>query len=209
MVHLSQEFYSYLQGLHSFVETQERRIQNLEKTIHELQKEIKSLKDRPPINIERIDYKFDQLKVETLEGTLNIGLNPSDLENIEDFAVDNQKINAPFSPKQFMQRSMEIENEMFRYLESDLPTVLAEVQRSLNVPEDESYLLFIKEDIKKQLPKRIDFYLKQNNDPSNQDHSQDRIMHDEVINQLKIEIRNGVQAFISHLPEHVKGMKKE
>ena len=34
-----------------------------------------------------MEYKFDQLKVETLEGTLNIGLNPSDLQGIEDFSV--------------------------------------------------------------------------------------------------------------------------
>lgn len=209
MVHLSQEFYSYVQGLHSFVETQERRIQHLEKTVHELQKEIKSLKERPPINIERIDYKFDQLKVETLEGTLNIGLNPNDLGNIEDFAVDNEKMNVPIHPKNLMQQAMEIEDEIFRYLESDLPNVIAEVQRSLQVPEDESYFLFIKEDIKKQLPNRIDYYLKQYNDPSNQNHGEDRSLNEEVINQLKIEIRNGVHAFISHLPEHVKGMKKE
>lgn len=191
------------------METQERRIQHLEKTVHELQKEIKSLKERPPINIERIDYKFDQLKVETLEGTLNIGLNPNDLGNIEDFAVDNEKMNVPIHPKNLMQQAMEIEDEIFRYLESDLPNVIAEVQRSLQVPEDESYFLFIKEDIKKQLPNRIDYYLKQYNDPSNQNHGQDRSLNEEVINQLKIEIRNGVHAFISHLPEHVKGMKKE
>ncbi|KOP81689.1 spore germination protein GerPC [Cytobacillus solani] len=206
---MSQEFYSYLQGMHSFIEAQERRIQSLEKIISELQKEMKSLKERPPINIERIDYKFDQLKVETLEGTLNIGLNPNDLENIDDFAVDNQKINAPVSPKNFMKKAMEIEDEMYRYLESDLPNIIAEVQMSLNVPADESYISFIKEDIKKQLPNRIDYYLKQFDDPSNQNHGQDRSLNDEVINQLKIEIRNGVHAFISHLPEHVKGMKKE
>ncbi|WP_235822716.1 spore germination protein GerPC [Cytobacillus massiliigabonensis] len=208
-MHLSQEFYSYLQGLHSFVETQERRIQHLEKIIHDLQKEIKSLKERPPINIERIDYKFDQLKVETLEGTLNIGFNPSDLDNIDEFAVDNQKMNAPDSPKNFMKKAMEIEDEMYRYLESDLPNVIGEVQRSLNVPEDESYLLFIKEDIKKQLPKRIDYYLKQYDDSSKQNHGKERNLNETVINQLKVEIRNGVQAFISHLPDHVKGMKKE
>ena len=86
-----------------------------------------------------------------------------------------------------------------------LPNIIAEVQRNLQVPEDESYFLFIKEDIKKQLPNRIDYYLKQYNSPSNQNHGQERNLNEEVINQLKIEIRNGVQAFISHLPEHVKG----
>ena len=42
-----------------------------------------------------MEYKFDQLKVETLEGTLNIGLNPSDLQAIEDFSVPNGKGKGP------------------------------------------------------------------------------------------------------------------
>jgi len=29
--------------------------------------------------LEKIEYKFDQLKVETLEGTLSIGLSPTEL----------------------------------------------------------------------------------------------------------------------------------
>ena len=37
-----------------------------------------------------LEYKFDQLKVETLEGTLNIGLNPSDLQGIEDFSIPSK-----------------------------------------------------------------------------------------------------------------------
>lgn len=37
------------------------------------------------IHIEKIEYKFDQLKVETLEGTLSIGLSPTELakHNVE------------------------------------------------------------------------------------------------------------------------------
>ncbi len=43
--------------------------------------------------MEKIEYKFDQLKVESLDGTLNIGLNPSNLkETIEDLAVE-QNVN--------------------------------------------------------------------------------------------------------------------
>ncbi|MFE8696323.1 spore germination protein GerPC [Cytobacillus sp. FJAT-53684] len=205
---MSQELYSYLQGLHTFIQEQEKRIRSLEKSVRELQEETKTLKERPPISIGRIDYKFDQLKVETLEGTLNIGLNPSDLQNIDDLAVDNQENEAPISPKKFMKKTMEIENEIYRYLESDLPAIVSEVQRNLQVAENETYLSFIKEDIKKQLPNRIDFHLKQlrSADPAQEEN---RNINEEVIQQLKAEIKNGVHAFISHLPENMKGMKKE
>jgi spore germination protein PC len=205
---MSQELYSYLQRLHSFIEAQEKRIKNLEKTVRELQEETNILKNRPPIHVERIDYKFDQLKVETLEGTLNIGLNPNDLQNIEDFAVDNKEVKAPVSPKNFMQKTMEIENEIYRYLESDLPEIVTKVQQNLNISVDDAYHSFIKEDVKKQLPDRIDYHIKQY-EISNQGQNEDRNMNDAIINQLKAEIQNGVQAFISHLPENIKGMKKE
>ena len=73
--------YQYLQQLHSIVMKQENKILHLEKAIFQLNKEIQELKQKPAIHVDKMEYKFDQLKVETLEGTLNIGLNPSDSSN--------------------------------------------------------------------------------------------------------------------------------
>jgi spore germination protein PC len=203
---MNQQYNSYLQQLHAFIEAQERRIRSLEATVKKLQEETEVLKSRPPMQVDRIEYKFDQLKVESLEGTLNIGLNPSELQNIEDFAVDNKNIKAPISPKNHMKRTMEIEDAIYQYLESELPEVLSTVQQKLNVSVDDSYIAFIKEDIKKQLPNRIDFYIKQQQAANRGSQENDNA---EVIEHLKKEIQNGVHAFISHLPENMKGMNKE
>ena len=62
----------------------------MQKKIQSLEKQVSEFQNRPPVHIDRMEYKFDQLKVETLEGTLNIGLNPSDLQGIEDFSVPNK-----------------------------------------------------------------------------------------------------------------------
>ncbi|WP_394136712.1 spore germination protein GerPC [Cytobacillus oceanisediminis] len=203
---MNQQFHSYLQQLHAFVEAQERRIRSLEAMVKKLQGETEALKSRPPMQVDRIEYKFDQLKVESLEGTLNIGLNPSELQNIEDFAVDNKNIKAPISPKNHMKRTMEIEDAIYQYLESELPEVVSTVQQKLNLSVDDSYIPFIKEDIKKQLPNRIDFYIKQQQAANRGSQENDNA---EVIEHLKKEIQNGVHAFISHLPENMKGMNKE
>lgn len=205
---MNQPFYSYLQQLHAFVQAQEKRIRSLEATVKKLQEETEALKSRPPMQVDRIEYKFDQLKVESLEGTLNIGLNPSELQNIEDFAVDNKNIHAPISPKNQMKRTMEIEDAIYQYLESELPDVVAAVQQKLNLSVDDSYIAFIKEDIKKQLPNRIDFYIKQQH-AENRGQQENPNANAEVIESLKKEIQNGVHAFISHLPENMKGMNKE
>lgn len=207
---MNNELYAYLQRLHAFVSAQERRIQNLEATVIKLKEEIDTLNNRPAINVDKIEYKFDQLKVETLDGTLNIGLNPSDLQNIDDFAVDNQSIQTPISPKTQLQRSIEIEDHIFHYVENDLPSVIAEVEKKLNINIDESCVTFIKEDIKKQLPTRIDFYIRQFQELVRG--NKEKVAGDInsfVIDKLIKEIKNGVHTFISHLPENMKGMKNE
>jgi spore germination protein PC len=209
---MSQDLYSYLQGMQGYIQTLANRVQRLEQKVTELEDETKQLKSRPPVHIDNIEYKFDQLKVETLEGTLNIGLNPTDLqEEIDEFSVDNKGIYAPnikgtnaSSPKDFMYHSMGIENEMYRYLEQDLPSVINDVQTEKNINLDESYITFIKEDITKQLPKRIDFYLRQENTNIPEEDLQEH-----VTTMLKKEIQNGVSVFASNLPENMRGEKKE
>lgn len=207
---MNQDIYSYLQRMHIFIEAQEKRISQLEQKVKQLEKQTKELKSRPPINVDRIEYKFDQLKVESLDGTLNIGLNPSDLQGIEDFAVNNQGIKTPFQPKVQFQRSMELEDEIYKYLETELPNVIEETASSLNIHTDESYLSFIKEDIKKQLPSRIDYYLKQYHSDG-QDINNDRTdtENEQILHKLINEIKNGVHIFLSNLPEQTKGMKEE
>lgn len=207
---MNQDIYSYLQQLHIFIEAQERRIIQLEKRVKQLEKQTNELKSRPPINVDRIEYKFDQLKVESLDGTLNIGLNPSDLQGIEDFAINNQGMKTPFQPKVQFQRSMEIEDEIIKYLEGELPKVVEETARSMNLDVDENHLSFIKEDIKKQLPNRIDFYLKQQNTAEQtRDEHYPSNDNQHILNKLISEIKNGVQIFLSHLENNSKGMKNE
>jgi spore germination protein PC len=202
-----QDYSQMLQWLQMTIQAQENKIAMLEQTVQTMREEIKQIKDKPSINVEKIEYKFDQLKVETLDGTLNIGLNPSDLSAIEDFAVQNQSVNTPFSPKMQMQRTMKIEEEIFRYLESDLPALFEDAKNKLNVELDDSYLAFIKQDIQKQLPSRIDYHLKAAS--SNARSGSGEVGDENIIELIKQEIQNGITVFINHLPENVKGMKQQ
>ncbi|PLR97670.1 spore gernimation protein [Bacillus sp. T33-2] len=201
---MNTEIFQYVNWLHSFVDQQSRTLTGLESMVKQLQEEVARLKERPPVQIGTIQYSFDQLKVETLEGTLNIGVNPADLEGISDFAVGNNDINAPVSPKHHFQRTVEIETAIQGYLETELPDIFRTAQEQLNMTVDESYFTFIKEDIKKQLSNRIAAHLKEsasgerNDDPSGG-----------IIEKIKQEIKNGVYVFLQQLPDHVKGMKSE
>ncbi|MEH7251637.1 spore germination protein GerPC [Neobacillus niacini] len=198
-----QDYSQLLQWVQMTFQAQENRIAALEHTIQKLQEEMKQLKEKPSVRVDKIEYKFDQLKVETLEGTLNIGLNPSDLANIEDFAVENQSLKTPIHPKAQMQRSMKVEESIYQYLETELPALFKETQNQLNVRLDDSYLAFIKQDIMKQLPARIDYHIQNTAAREREgEHSTD----ESIIDLLKQEIRKGILIFINHLPENVKGM---
>lgn len=200
-----QDYSQFLQWVQMTLQAQENRIVTLEKTIQEIQKEIKTLKDKPSIQVDKIEYKFDQLKVETLEGTLNIGLNPSDLQNIEDFAVENQSLKTPIHPKAHMQRSMKIEESIYEYLETELPSLFKESQNQLNVQLDDSYLDFIKQDILKQLPARIDYHIQS----TTINRGSELNPEETIIELIKQEIKKGILIFINHLPKNVKGMNTQ
>jgi spore germination protein PC len=187
------------------IQTQENRINSLEQTIKKLTEEMKKLSERQSIHVDRIEYKFDQLKVETLDGTLNIGLNPSDLSSsIEDFAVQNKSLSTPLEPKEQMQRTMKIEDVIYSYLETDLPKIVEETEIRLNIQPNQEYLTFIKQDIIKQLPSRIDYYLKTKNVHTLSPEAAS-MLEQEIINALKNEIQNGILLFLSNLPENLKG----
>jgi spore germination protein PC len=200
---LNREMYQYMRELHTFIEMQAKKVMVLEKKLNDLQQEFAKLKERPPVQVGTIEYRFDQLKVESLEGTLNIGLNPSDLEEISDFAVENQGIHTPMSPKKpfKMKRNGNIENEVRQFLESSLPSIYEEAQEKFNFSVDESYYSLIKEDITRQLPHRISAHL---DTISTEDRDMDSLRQQEIVEKIKNEIRQGVFVFLSQLQQRAK-----
>ena len=203
MIRLDAEFYQYIKRLHLYVEHQSKKIGKLEKMILDMQQEIASLKERPPVQIGNIEYKFDQLKVETLEGTLNIGLNPTDLNEIDDFSVDQKAVNVPIPPKQLFKRTIELENTLYQYLETDLEQIYRDAQTNLGITVDDSYFTFIKDDIKKQLSGRVAYHLKELSSTNRGEELSPEI-NANVIELLKQEIQNGVFLFLKNLPDNVK-----
>ncbi|AYA75045.1 spore gernimation protein [Bacillus sp. Y1] len=205
---MNNEFYEYLRQLHQLVESQEHRIRALERSVLQMQKEISQLKERPPVHVDRIEYKFDQLKVESLDGTLNIGLNPSDLQGIDEFSVPNQSIKTPSPPKQMFQRTMELEDIVYEYMGNHLPAIFEKTQAKLQTNLDDSYYHFIEEDIKKQIPKRVEHYIREFSSVVIETEDRSRL-EKTITDQFHKEMEHGVEVFIKNLPENVKGMKQE
>ena len=189
--------------MQAYIYQQDKVLRDLQKKIQTIEETVSDLKKRPSVKVERMEYKFDQLKVETLEGTLNIGLNPSDLQAIEDFSVPGN--NGTIHPKERMSMFTEIESSINEYLDSNLQSIMGDTSEPLEFPVDETYRDFILEDIKKQLSTRIEYYL---NQPL-RDGSTEEQQKEWIIEQLKKEIHHGILTFLQNLPENMKGEKKE
>ena len=201
---MNQNMYQVLQSMQAYMHKQDQKIRNLQQKMISMEQKITELQSRSPVHVEKLEYKFDQLKVETLAGTLNIGLNPTDLQGIEDFSVPNK--NGAASPSQRMTLFTEVENSIHQYLDSNLISIMADAGQQLNLQVDESYREFILQDIKKQLPNRIEYYLNQPLRNSNDSPEQQK---EYILEQMQKEIHYGVLSFLQHLPENMKGMKPE
>lgn len=139
----------------------EKKITLLENEITTLKIKLKELEEKPSIRIDKIEYKFDQLKVEKLEGTLNIGLNPADAASLEELAVNHEN---PLSPYMFKDRDtliQQISQEVFQYLDNERTTQFQHAGILKDKPIDPQIADFVVEDLKRQLPFRINLFLDQ------------------------------------------------
>ncbi|WP_371932674.1 spore germination protein GerPC [Bacillus carboniphilus] len=198
----------YIQQLHSYIQYQDQRISLLEKSIEELKKQVSELKDKPPTTIERLEYKFDQLKVETLEGTLNIGLNPTDPSNqIEQFDVQQgQNQMQPQDPFGEMREKINkaVTKNVYDYLQKDGINTVKKIEKRNQCQLDDTNRHLVIEDIRKQISSRINYYLQhlRLHDQANMDEQ-----IEEMSKRVKYDIENSINQFIQHLPNEMKGEK--
>ncbi|KHD85905.1 spore germination protein GerPC [Heyndrickxia ginsengihumi] len=195
------DFLSQLQQLYQYIQVQENKIIQLENIVKKLTAEVETLKSKPPIHVDRIEYAFDQLKIEQLDGTLNIGLNPSDLGNIEDLAVNKGPTQAK-QENQTVAAKKPLTERLLHYIDHDLSTVIKDAERQFKLPLNAEYHDFIKSDLKNQLEQRINYYLNQR-DQTSQANDEDLI--NTVFQQIKDDIDHAVYTFIAKLPNNING----
>lgn len=192
---------TYLQQLGQFIQQQQVEIMQMKKSIKLLQAELKEVKSKPSTNIEKLEYKFDQLKVETLEGTLNIGLNPYNTDQVEEFSVNQSKTNVPktkaFSPQ--VQES--IRESILQYLDKDGLYRIQDVQKRAGADLNEAYGEFMIQDVKKQLDTRILYYLDQTSSEQWSSDEKSKETVEQIIHKMKLDIDGAFSAFIQHLPK--------
>lgn len=190
--------YGILQRIQQHIEQQNHRIKMLEDMVDDLRDNYEQLSNAPRTNIEKIEYKFDQLKIERLDGTLNIGLTPNGgADMLEDFTVNGTNGMNPSSLAPEMIQS--IQQNVNSYMQNGALKQLGELEQKYNYPLDDPYRHFILNDIQKQLDQRINYYLNQQQQRSPNASPQE--LSEEIEQKLKRDIVNGMEAFIKNLPK--------
>ncbi|MBJ8055570.1 spore germination protein GerPC [Bacillus cereus] len=198
---MNQDIYTYLHQLQQALQIQQQTILNLEEQVRLLQEELTELKGRPSSSIGKVEYKFDQLKVENLNGTLNIGLNPFSTkgQQIEDFQVDTETLKVNPETETNPDFYQGILQEMHRYLDEDAYSRILHFEQEERTPLDEMYRQMMVDDIKKQMEHRLPYYLSQvqsyeeiSSDPD--------YLRDVIIQAMKQDIDKAFLSFIQHIP---------
>lgn len=146
---MNQDIYTYLHQLQQALQVQQATILNLEDQVRQLQEELNELKIAL-LFYRKSGIQIDQLKVENLNGTLNIGLNPFSTkeQQIEDFQVDTEtlKVNPETDTNpDFYQGILQ---EMHRYLDEEAYNRILHFEQEERTPLDEMYRQMMVDDIK-------------------------------------------------------------
>ncbi|MCA0983852.1 spore germination protein GerPC [Halobacillus yeomjeoni] len=161
----------WMQQMFRQVEQQQRLIEELQNKIEHLQANV-----QPKTVIEKIEYHFDQLKIETLEGTLQIGLTPngSDLSDVGDLYTQKTNTEDP------------ILHTLHTFMTEDIPHWMAQYIRDHDLNVSEQHQQQIVADVQKQLSQRVEYY-------KNQDTKMDAMA---VVHQIQTEIRSSIAQYL-------------
>lgn len=153
---------------------QQQQIDQLEMQLSQVLGKLQQLEAKPTYNIESIQYRFDQLKVEKLEGTLNIGMTLPGGEGgdpipgtgeVEQFTVGDEPTYYPAAPSSGMPQPeapyRDLAARVDGYIASEGERRLLSHELELGMQLDPHHRRMVLEDIRKQLPARIRHYIQQ------------------------------------------------
>ncbi|MDA7026041.1 spore germination protein GerPC [Bacillus sp. CLL-7-23] len=198
---------SYTESWYGYFQQQTAKMQQLERQIAALQKQLIQIKEQPRTRIDRIEYKFDQLKIEKLDGTLNIGLNPLDPNGLENFEISQQqpglgKLQQELD-SQLLQQTRQLVDA---YFNEEIPLLLEQLEDRYDSKLDDTNRHHMIEDIRKQIDSRIRYYaqhLKQEESASPKEHA------DRLAQYVKQDITKTIEHFLKSLPKEMKGNEAE
>ncbi|WP_134699276.1 spore germination protein GerPC [Ammoniphilus sp. YIM 78166] len=191
-------YYQYIHHMNMTLQAQQKALQDIQKMVAELNQEVNELKNRPT-NVNNT-YQFDLLKVERLEGTLSIGLNPNGEGNsLGDLSI-NQSISSPKSGTPHSELFGRICTNINNYLDTDAYETMKSLEAQYQRPLEDAYRKFIIQDVKRQIDQRIMYYLHQLEE-NGLDENQQSDMEHMIYEKVQQDISKTFQLYLQNLPQ--------
>lgn len=202
-MYMGPELMQYFQQLHEYLHAQNKNMEAMKKLIEKLNKDIDELKEKQVQPVIKNEYKFDLLKVERLEGTLNIGLNPKGADaGMGEYSINQSTDDKPPPDRSDSPAFGRVQREIYDYLNHDAYGALERIEEEVGYPLDDNYRTFIMDDIKKQIDPRIHYYLKQAESEGWEPEHIDALCQ-VTIQKVKRDIDRTCETFVRNLPRGV------
>ncbi|MGE7616200.1 spore germination protein GerPC [Paenibacillus sp. FSL F4-0243] len=152
----------YVQQVFNALRIQTEKIRLLEKQLQDLQCEVVSIKNNNIASIGPINYHFEQLKIEKLEGTLNIGITPNEGNNLDEAMINGKPIGEQEGVTPTATAlSDKIRPEILKYVQEEVPSQFSRLEKEQNLSIDEQYIQMVIQDLLNQMDGRINEYVSQ------------------------------------------------
>lgn len=203
------DFYQYavwvLNEMHKALVWQIDKISKIEKDMERIREQLVRLEALPRTNVEKIEYNFEQLKVERLDGTLTIGITPYGTGTIEDLDVHNcHTEDIPLGEQTSVHPLFQqIRDNISRYIRQSVPAIVEEQAKERNIRLASADREMITDDLIKQIDDRIMAYLLHS---KHDGQKQESITVQHVLQNLKRDVHAALDQYFSRFG---KGEKHE
>ncbi|XID94100.1 spore germination protein GerPC [Paenibacillaceae bacterium WGS1546] len=174
----------------------EARVKQLSERLDGVQSQLDEMKNKPPLHVE---YHFDQLKINRLEGTLNVGLSPQGIQDIEsletpnpsDWKVAAETGEGPALPIR------ELQEEMTGYMDREGLRSLIALEGQFGIALGQNHRAEIVADVKRQLGERVHYYARTTPYPAQGTDDERRHWRDDIVGRTKRDIQGAFSAYLS------------
>lgn len=190
--HLNQLF----DEMNRVIRWQSEQLVQLEREIAQIKEQLEKLKSAPTNHVEKIEYNFEQLKVENLNGTLVIGLTPNDTGSIENMWIKehySEDVTLGQQPDHAL--SQQIETDLYPYIRGEMPSLLKDKADAKSIRLSEEHVQSIVEDMARQSGGRIRFYLHRF---QGKEGTGGNGLKDQVLQRMKEDLMQAIDAYIEH-----------
>ena len=162
---MNYSFYAMIEEMYRMLQWQSEKLMELEHELKSLRESLEETMEKglaARTNVEKIEYNFEQLKVEHLNGTLHVGIRTGDQGTIEElFQAGNAASDVSIGGQDEESDQRSIQEDLLRYIRDVIPPALKEKAEGQRLPLSEEQIRKAVEDMIRQSGERISYYFQQ------------------------------------------------